>query len=394
MVASGQSAATKLHRDAWVEVDLGALENNLRVIRSWLSAAAGLMAVVKTDAYGHGAVEVAPVLLAAGASWLGVATVDEGLELRDAGMRAPILMLSPCPFSAAAEALEAKLDFTVASQAQVNDLIRIALATGRTARVHLKVDTGMHRLGVNPRDAASLAATISAERALELVGVYSHLARAEEPSTTSGQNNNFQKVLQSLTDGRVNPPMIHLASGGVARRFPDTHYDLVRVGLYMYGLEPRAVSDVVTPALSLRARINQLKEIEPGESVGYDLTWTAERRSRIASVPVGYGDGVDRGLSNRMTALLGGMEIKQVGLISMDQMLFDVTDLPHVQEGDVITLIGSETGLAHPGTGAANSQVAINLADWALMLDTITYELVCRLRVRLPTIYTRQRFAL
>jgi len=181
--------------------------------------------------------------------------------------------------------------------------------------------------------------------------------------------------------------LLHLASGEAARRFPDTHYDMVRVGLYLYGLEPAVVSNVVSPALSLRGRINHLQDIDAGESVGYGLTWTAPRRTRLASIPIGYADGVDRSLSNRMEGLCTGKRIKQVGRISMDQMLFDITDVPQAQIGDVITLIGSESG------SVANNaaQDRLHLADWASMLDTITYELACRLRVRLPKIYTRSR---
>ncbi len=173
--------------------------------------------------------------------------------------------------------------------------------------------------------------------------------------------------------------LFHLASGDAARRFPETHYDMVRAGLILYGLEALEASKLVSPAMSVRARINHLSEIEAGESVGYGWTWTAKRRTRLASIPIGYADGVDRRLSNRLTALLLGKPIAQVGRISMDQMLFDITDVPEAQETDVITLIG------------ADGEQKIELATWATMLDTITYELACRMRVRLPRIYTRHR---
>lgn len=387
MVASRQPSATSVQRDAWVEVDLGALEANVRVVRSWLPSSVDLMAVVKSDAYGHGAAGIAPVLLAAGARWLGVASVDEGLQLRHAGIRAPILILSPCPFWAMSAAVEAGLDVTVTAMGQVKDLMAAAQRLGKAARVHIKVDSGMHRLGVDPADTAEVARAICGSELLTLAGLFSHLARPDHDGTTAWQNDVFRTALQSVVSCGVNPQIIHLASGESARRFPETHYDLVRVGLYLYGLEPRAVSEVVTPAMSLRARIVQLKEIDAGESVGYDLTWSASRRSRIASIPVGYGDGVDRRLSNRMTGLLMGTQVKQVGLISMDQMLFDVTDVPQAGIGDIITLLGCESGL--PAPQDAFTGRAINLAAWATVLETITYELACRLRVRLPRVYTR-----
>ncbi len=391
MVASRHSSTASVRRDAWVEVDLGALEHNIRVIRSWLPETTELMAVVKCDGYGHGAAGIAPVVLAAGARWLGVASVDEGLDLRQAGIRAPIVILSPCPFWATSNAVEADLDVTITSKRQVQDLINVSRQVGKRPRVHVKVDTGMHRLGLDPAAASDLAASIHGESALQFVGLYSHLARPDDMETTGGQNNGFRQVLQSLVDRGLSPQLVHLASGEAARRFPDTHYDLVRVGLYVYGLEPQKVSDVVTPAMSVRARINHLRELEPGEAVGYDLTWAASRRSIIASIPIGYGDGVDRRLSNKMTGLLNGTEVRQVGRISMDQLLFDVTDVPQAQGGDVITLIGRDTGLARAGSSGGGAEKAIQLATWANMLDTITYELACRLRVRLPRIYTRHQ---
>lgn len=178
------------------------------------------------------------------------------------------------------------------------------------------------------------------------------------------------------------PEIVHLASGEAARLHPETHYDLVRVGLYIYGLEAKKVSDVVRPAMSVRGRINQLKEIEAGESIGYGFTWTAKRKTKLASLPIGYADGIERKLSNQINGLLFGRQVKQVGLISMDQMLFDVTDVDQVCVGDVITLIGSEDG----------SERRLYLADWANKLDTITYELASQLRIRLPRMYTRQKW--
>ncbi len=386
MLAPRQPIVASVRRDAWVEIDLLALEKNVATIKSWCSPHTKLMAVVKSDAYGHGAVGVAEVLTASGASWLGVASVDEGCQLRGAGVTQPILLLSPAPSWAITTALEADLQLTVLNRSQIEDIVKEAARINKPANVHLKADTGMHRLGALPEDVPDLLSTIASEKSLRLAGIFSHLAKADEAEFTGKQNAQFQRVLDMVAKSESQPRLVHLASGDATRRFPDTHYDMVRVGLYLYGLEARAVSDVVTPAMSVRGRINHLQHIETGQSVGYNLTWTAQRPTRIASIPIGYADGVDRGLSNKMKGLLLGQEVKQIGLISMDQMLFDVTDVADADEGDVITLIGEEHA---PKFRARAGHKQLYLADWASALDTITYELACRLRARMPRMYTR-----
>jgi alanine racemase len=348
------------------------------------------MAVVKSDAYGHGAAGVVQVLIGSGASALGVASVDEGCQLRPFDNLIPILVLSPVPTWAIGTALEHNLDFTVTSAAQVHELAAVARRKQTTARVHLKVDTGMHRLGVAPQFLSVVLDEIKKSNHIQLVSVFSHLAKADDDESVRRQSDQFQKTVQWIkhvepqlqtrsVQSPTEPIFFHLASGDAARRFPFAHYDMVRVGLLLYGLESRSIPADLMPAMSIRGRINHIRNIDAAESVGYGFTWTSTRPTRLASIPIGYADGVDRGLSNRMKAILMGREISQVGTISMDQMLFDVTDVPEAQEGDVITLIGSD------------GQCSIQLASWSRMLDTITYELACRMRVRLPRIYTRHR---
>ena len=385
MLAHRQSMISSLRRDAWVEVDLNAIERNIAVIRSWLNPGTRLMAVVKSDAYGHGAVGVANVLTACGADWLGVASIDEGCQLRDAGVRQPILVLSPCPAWAVATALDADLNITVTSASHIADIAESCRRQNRVANIHLKIDTGMHRLGVALENMDDTIATIKANPELRLTGVFSHLAKADEEDFTRQQTDSFNIAVEKVKAAGLQPELIHLASGEAARRFPFTHYDMVRVGLYLYGLEATVVSDVVIPAMSVKGRINHIQEIAEGESLGYNLTWTSKRRSRIASIPIGYADGIDRRLSNKLSGLLMGKQISQVGLISMDQMLFDITDVPQAQEGDVVTLIGQDHGEA----GSSNDKNQLFLATWANLLDTITYELACRLRARMPRMYTR-----
>lgn len=405
MVSSRQINISSFHRDAWVEVDLSAIEANVATIKSWISdSGAGsradsradsrkdcrLMAVIKSDAYGHGAVHLSDKLIAAGADWLGVASVDEGCELRSAGIEAPILILSPSPFWAAEMALGTDLDLTVTSLSQVADIEKAVRKASRRmkrkARVHLKVDTGMHRLGVATSDALDLIDYIDKSNDLSLISVFSHLACAADEGPTELQNDRFRAILDQLgkSAGNKSAPFAHLASSEATRAYPWTHHDMVRVGLYLYGLEARKESDELYPALSVRGRINHKSLIPAGEPIGYNWTWTPERESTIASIPIGYADGVDRRLSNRIHGVLHGKRINQVGLISMDQMMFDITDVPEAQEGDLITLVGGDRE-------AGNGATAPSLADWAVMLDTITYELACRLRARLPRIYTRSR---
>jgi len=386
MLASRQSIVASMRRDAWVEVDLGAIENNISVIKSLVKPGVKIMAVVKSDAYGHGAIGVAEVLQGSGVDWMGVASVDEACQLRAAGVNLPILILSPCPAWAVPTAIEADLHLTVTSASQIEDIADAAARCQQPAKVHLKVDTGMHRLGVAPAQLPELFNLLANYKQIAVRGFFSHLAKADDAEVTGRQNAVFKQTIEMVKKSKLKIDLFHLASGDATRFFPDTHYDLVRPGLILYGLESRAVSNLVLPAMSVRGRINHIQQIESGESVGYNLTWTAKRPTRIASIPIGYADGVDRRLSNCMSGILHSKEVAQIGLISMDQMLFDITDLPEAQEGDVVTLIGSESSYSAPVSPDAPT---LHLADWAQKLDTITYELACRLRARMPRMYTR-----
>lgn len=386
-----QHSPSSVRRDAWVEVSLSALEHNWKIVRGWMARHKSkpplLMSVVKSDAYGHGAPSVAELFEAAGADYLGVASLDEGTQLRNAGIKAPIFILSPTPSWSIDTALDNRLDITVASLKQCQDVANLSRQNNQQARIHLKVDTGMHRLGVSPDEAISILDYISTEKSLKIVSVFSHLAMASEREAVQYQDKIFARVV-AKAQGKDKNLLFHLASSEAARLFDSTHYDMVRIGLYQYGLAPDTVLPELKPALSVKARINHIGTVPEGESAGYGWTWTARRDSRLATIPIGYADGVDRGLSNIMEAMISvgdGVNnnevrlIKQAGRISMDQMLFDITDVPEAQEGDVITLIG-ESG-----------QTSINLSQWAESLATITYELACRLRARLPRVYTRSR---
>ena len=325
-------------------------------------------------------------MTASGCNWLGVASVDEGCQLRSANIDTPILLLGPCPSWALNTALSQNITLTLTDASQIAGIAKSAKQINKNAYIHLKIDTGMHRLGISPNEAIDVLNKISEHKEIKLQGIYSHLAKAGEREFTYKQKEVFDSVLKQIKQVLPNLQieLTHLASSEATKFFPETHYDMVRVGLYLYGLEANSTSSLLHPALSVRGRINHIQEIEAHEAVGYGLTWEPNRKSRIASIPIGYADGIDRKLSNNMTALLHGHEIKQVGLISMDQMLFDITDVPQTEESDVITLIGSET--------TKSNSKKLHLATWAKALNTITYELACRLKVRMPRIYTRQPF--
>lgn len=397
MVQQRQQTLSSVRRDAWVEVDLSAIEKNLATVSGFLPGGKSqqtrktkIMGVVKGDAYGHGSVPVAEVLVAMGADWLGVASVDEACQLRNADIKAPILILGPAPAWAVKTAIENDLDMTVTSLGELKDVKQTAQRVKRAAKVNIKIDTGMHRLGVLPENLEPMLDLVRQSESLNLVSVFSHLAMAGDQEATQRQNVVFKQCVERAKALIKTPFLTHLASSEALRYFPETHYDMVRAGIYLYGLEAKKDSEILIPSMSVRARINHTQEIEAGESAGYNFTWTAERKSRLASLPIGYADGVSRKLSNRLTCLLMGKQVKQVGIISMDQMLVDITDVPQAEEGDVITLIGHEQGAGEESPAIQHSP-CLTLAQWAAMLDTITYELACNLRVRLPRIYTRPR---
>jgi len=336
---------------------------------------------------------VAEVLVGSGASWLAVASIDEGVQIRGVDSKTPILLLSPVPVWAIQTAMDQAIDLSITSISQIREIAAEARRRATKTRIHLKFDTGMHRLGIPYNAVEKALDEIERSAHLQLVSAFSHLAKAEDLEATSSQNNQFESIIRVIRERepaliakgvvRSDQPIIfHLTSSDATRRFPFAHHDMVRVGLLLYGLEPTEPSEVVVPAMSIRGRINQIQTIEAGQSVGYGWTWTASRTTRLACIPIGYADGVDRRLSNRMSGLVMGKhvaQVAQVGRISMDQMLFDITDAPDAEEGDIITLIGTADGKS------------IHLASWATLLDTITYELACRMRVRLPRIYTRHR---
>ncbi|HZD38119.1 MAG TPA: alanine racemase [Actinomycetes bacterium] len=368
-------------RPAWVEVDLDAIAGNLRQLAAEV-APAQLMAVVKADAYGHGAVPVARTAVAAGARWLGVALVEEALELRGAGISAPILVLSE-PHPAAADlCVEQRIAVTLCTPAGVRVFGMAGRLAGRPVPVHLKVDTGMHRQGCAPAELPELVRLALVERGLRVEGLWSHFAVADEPAaaeTTDRQLAAFQRALAVASDLGLDPRWRHLANSAGATLRGDARFDMVRIGIELYGLAPApalgaSVSQRLRPALSLRAAVSAVRAIEAGERVSYGHRWAAPRDTRIATLPVGYADGVRRGLSGRIRVLLGERDLPQVGTITMDQLMLDIGNAP-IEVGDVATLLG-DPARGEPGVG-----------EWARVLDSIDYEVTCGLSPRLPRVH-------
>ena len=359
-------------RWAWAEVDLDAIAHNVGVLRRAV-APADVWAVVKADAYGHGVVPVALAALGAGAEGLCVALVQEAAELRAAGVDAPILVLSEQPVEQAEAAVRLGVISTVYSLAQI-DALEAAGAAGH--RVHLKIDTGMHRVGCAPDQAVDLAREIARRPALRLDGVFTHLAVADEPhhEFTEHQLDRFESVLEAIRAAGVDPGLVHAANSAGALAHPRARYDLVRAGIAIYGISPGSDVDPLcsglSPALALKARVSHVKRVAAGERISYGLRHTFARDTTVATLPLGYADGVPRRLHSVGGAvLIGGIARPIAGVVTMDQTMVDCGD-DEVRPGDEAVLLGTQ------GTRT------ITPADWAARLDTIAYEIVCGISAR------------
>jgi alanine racemase len=370
-------ADTWQQQRAWVEIDRPKLAHNVRQIRSLLAPETAIMAVVKADAYGHGAIDVAKTVLAAGASWLAVATVPEGMELRAAGIDAPILLLGAVNSAEQIQLVEKwQLQPTIVSIEQAQQFqshLRQPIAA------HLKIDTGMSRLGLSWQQAPTDCADILQLPKLQIASIYSHLATADEldPTFLHIQQQRFATIVASLKPLISPVPFWHLANSAGVLVDRALHYDLVRPGLALYGFAPAvhlASQLNLQPVMSVKARITQIKHLPAGTGVSYSHRFVAQRDSTIAIVGIGYADGIPRRLSGRLEVLLHDRRVPQIGNITMDQIMLDITDLPKAEVYDVVTLLGQ----------TPTQQITAD--DWANLLETIPWEILCGFKQRLPRV--------
>jgi alanine racemase len=368
------------YRPAWAEIDLHALRQNVRRVRDHAGNVA-LCAVVKADGYGHGAVAVARAAIEAGAEQLAVALVEEGASLRDAGIDAPILLLSEPPLHAMNEVIARRLIPTVYTSEGIEAAAAAAYeANAWPLRVQLKVDTGMHRVGADPAVALQLARRVCEDGRLVLDAVWTHFAVADEPAQlefTSRQISRFDDFAKRLADSGITVPARHAAnSAGVL--YTRASYDLVRAGIALYGYapDPNAGAMGLEPVLSLRARVSFVKTLDAGEALSYGQRYRLDRRSVIATVPLGYADGVPRRLAEvGGEVLIGGRRHPIAGAVTMDQLLVDCGPDAPVAVGDDVVLIGRQ------------GETAITADDWAARLGTISYEILCGIGARVPRVY-------
>ena len=363
---------------AWVEIDQEALANNVKQLKRLLSPQTELMAVVKADAYGHGAVRVAQTVLREGASWLATATLAEGIQLRQAGIDAPILILGATNTPAEIAAIaEWNLQPTLGNPQQALVFSETLATLGQSLPVHLKLDTGMSRLGTLWDSATEFVGLVQQLPNLHIASIYSHLATADEPDPTvmRQQQQRFEQAIAQIRAMGISP-RLHLANSAATLSDRRLHYDLVRVGLALYGLYPAPhlrSKLVLKPVLQVKARVTQVKTIPAGTGVSYGYTYITNRETRLAIVGIGYADGVPRNLSNRLQVLIRGQLVPQVGAITMDQLMLDVSQIRDLQAGEVVTLIG-------------NGAQEISADYWAAKLGTISWEILCGFKNRLPRV--------
>ncbi len=373
----------------WAEIDLDALEHNLKQIKKCLKKDTRMMAIVKADAYGHGVFEVAKTAIENGADYLGVAWVCEAIELRKMGITSPILLLGNSFDSVLDEIVRYDITATVSDVSFAEKLSSVAEKFNKTAKVHIKIDTGMSRIGFLSdtesarKDTCDKILKISELSGLEIEGIFSHFASADEENEdyTHMQYNRFLAVVNDLHNMGLIIPIKHICNSAATVKFPQMHLDMVRAGIMMYGLYPSKSFDKnllnLIPVMSFKARVTAIKELDKGVPLSYGRTYCTEEKSKIATVSVGYADGYPRALSNAAEVVAGGERVKQVGRICMDQCMIDVSKVNNINVGDEVTLFGkaSENGVS-----------ADCLAD---TLDTINYEIVCGVARRVPRIYIK-----
>ena len=377
------------------EIDLRAIAHNVSELRRITRAEARLMAVVKANGYGHGAVEVSRCALKNGASFLGVARIEEGIHLRKAGIAAPILIFGPTHPQQAGDLLQHDLTQSVYTTDSARTLSAAAASLGRKIKIHLKMDTGMGRLGLLPQnfdnnrterinaDIVAETLAVAALEGLELEGIFTHFAAADSADKTFAEHqlDLFLDYIQCLTKEGLDPPLKHAANSGAVIDMPNAHLDLVRPGIAIYGLYPsdevKQQRVLLKPAMALKAQIIQLKKVPAGFKVSYGMTYETSKPTTIATVPVGYADGLNRLLSSDGQMLVGGQRAPIIGRVCMDLTMLDVGSIENVKVGDEVVVFGQQ----------ANETLTVD--EMAAALNTINYEIVTGISARVPRIYLR-----
>ncbi len=371
-------------RHAWVEIDLAAIRHNLQEVKRLVGSGVDILAVVKAEAYGHGAIPVAKTAIASGASWLGVAMPEEGIELRKAGIETPILIFGPVQSDQAGPVIQHGLTTAICDWGSALAMSGEAVRTGKPALVHLKVETGMGRVGVRPDDAVEFMRKAKELPGLKITGVFSHLATADEKDKQYAkcQIQVFSKAVEALKADGLLPEKVHLANSAGVMELPESHFNMVRPGIILYGLYPSNEIDrgkaLLKPALALKTRVSFVKRLPAGSGISYGQRYHTQKESTIATIPVGYADGWSRMLTNKAEAIVNGKKYPIVGSICMDQCMIDLGD-DTVDIGGEVVLIGESGG------------EKISADSLAEKLGTINYEITCMLSNRLPRVYLENR---
>ncbi len=374
------------HRATRAEIDLTAFRHNLQNLRKYLDPQTRIMAVVKADAYGHGAIPCARIAVENGADYLGAGVIEEGIELRENGLNAPILILGSIFPDEAEDLVRHNLATILCTRPLAQALSKEAEKQDKTVSVHIKVDTGMNRLGISPENLPALLDQVRNLKNLKIEAVSTHFSSAddEDLSVTQAQLEEFQTALTILQKEGVHTPIVHCANTSALFKFPESHFNMVRPGLILYGVLPspslRPVIDQgenpFQPVMQWKSQIILVKPIAKGQPLSYSRSFTTQRDSLIATLPIGYADGLHRMLSNKMDVLIRGRRAPQVGNICMDMILIDVTDIPDVQAGDEVVIFGRQ------------GDEMISVEELAVKGKTIPYEILCSVSKRVPRIYT------
>ncbi len=374
-------------RLTFAEINLQNYADNLALIREQLSSDTKIMAIIKANAYGHGIEDIADAAVKSGAEYLGVVSLGELKRIRKAGISAPVLILNFIDHHSLDEVLDYDGTITIFSHDLVPLAQKAAEQKGTKLKVHLKVDTGLHRAGCEPSDVLALASAIAQSSHLELEGMFTHLAESESPdaSFTQQQLDVFKTCVETLKEADINPPLLHCCNSAAVFAFPDAHYNMVRPGLATYGLNPfpkdhakyNEVQQNLKPILTLKTSVVFTRDLNVGESVGYNRRWRAERPSKVALLPVGYGDGWRRTPKNAGKVLVRGQFAPIIGSVAMDQIIIDITDIADVAVGDEVVLLGTQ------GVNILSAD------DIAQAYETINYEVVTALSDRISRTYTK-----